>query len=335
MTSSRKLSHGVRTDISAAAGNQNSHSISYPTILDIGNKRSPLFRNTWVVIYSKQMISILILTLNEEQNLPACLNTVAWSDDIHVLDSYSSDRTVEIAETFGAKMWYRKFDSFSQQQNWALEHISFKHPWVFYFDADERVTEELANSMQTAVQTPGDNVAFRVQRRDFFLDTWLKHVQLTAYYDRLFRPEKMRYERLGHCVSKPNGPVSSVNGYLDHYPFSKGISEWIGKHNFYSDQEAQQIGANRSDADASQQFSSLLKDAVLSKSTHERRRSLKEIYYRMPARPLIKFLYMYVGKFGFLDGRAGLSYSLLIAFYEYWIVLKAGELRDRQIADRS
>ena len=282
------------------------------------------------MIYSKQMISILILTLNEEQNLPACLNTVAWSDDIHVLDSFSSDRTVEIAEEFGAKMWYRKFDSFSQQQNWALENITFKHPWVFYFDADERVTKELSDSMQAAVQAPGNNVAFRVQRRDFFLGTWLKHVQLTAYYDRLFRPERMRYERIGHCVSKPDGPVSSVNGYLDHYPFSKGIAEWIGKHNFYSDQEAQQIVANRSSADIDRGFAALLKGAVVSKSTHERRRILKEMYYRMPARPLIKFLYMYVGKLGFMDGRAGFSYSMMIAFYEYWIVLKAEELTDRQ-----
>ena len=283
------------------------------------------------MIYSKQMISILILTLNEEQNLPECLKTVAWSDDIHVLDSFSSDRTVEIAEQFGAKMWYRKFDSFSQQQNWALENISFKHPWVFYFDADERVTKELANSMQAAVQAPGGNVAFRVQRRDFFRNTWLKHVQLTAYYDRLFRREKMRYERLGHCVSKPDGPVGSVNGFLDHYPFSKGIGEWIGKHNFYSDQEAQQITANRSTVDARRRFSALLNGAILSKSTHERRRILKEMYYRMPARPLIKFLYMYVGKLGFMDGRAGFSYSMLIAFYEYWIMLKAEELNDRQI----
>jgi glycosyltransferase involved in cell wall biosynthesis len=287
------------------------------------------------VIYSKQMISILILTLNEEQNLPECLKTVAWSDDIHVLDSFSSDRTVEIAEKFGAKMWYRKFDSFSQQQNWALENIPFKHPWVFYFDADERVTRELADSMQAAVRAPGNNVAFRVQRRDFFLNTWLKHVQLTAYYDRLFRPEKMRYERLGHCVSKPDGPVGSVNGYLDHYPFSKGIAEWIGKHNFYSDQEAQQIVANRSTADLGRGFAALFKDAIVSKSTHERRRILKEMYYRMPARPLIKFLYMYVGKLGFMDGRAGFSYSMLIAFYEYWIVLKAEELTDRQSQDRA
>ena len=277
-----------------------------------------------------QMISILVLTLNEEQNLPACLETVAWSDDIHVLDSYSSDKTIEIAEKAGAKVWFRKFDSFSQHQNWALENIPFKHPWVFYFDADERVTPELAASMRAAVQSPGDNVAFRVQRRDFFLKTWLKHVQLTAYYDRLFRPEKMRYERLGHCVSKPDGNVGTVAGFLDHYPFSKGIAEWIGKHNFYSTQEAQQIVANRSaQNDAKRSVFALLGDAFSSKNRHEQRRILKEIYYRLPGRPMVKFLYMYIAKLGFLDGRAGFTYSMLLAFYEYWIVLKVKELEER------
>jgi glycosyltransferase involved in cell wall biosynthesis len=283
------------------------------------------------LIYSMQMISILVLTLNEEQNLPACLETVAWSDDIHVLDSYSSDKTIEIAEKAGVKVWFRKFDSFSQHQNWALENIPFKHPWVFYFDADERVTPELAASMRAVVQSPGDNVAFRVQRRDFFLKTWLKHVQLTAYYDRLFRPERMRYERLGHCVSKPDGNVGTVAGFLDHYPFSKGIAEWIGKHNFYSTQEAQQIVANRSaQNDAKRSVFALLGDAFSSKNRHQQRRLLKEIYYRLPGRPMVKFLYMYIAKLGFLDGRAGFTYSMLLAFYEYWIVLKVKELEEDQ-----
>jgi len=274
------------------------------------------------------MISILILTLNEENNLPACLKTCAWSDDIHVLDSYSTDHTVSIAESLGAKVWYRKFDSFAQHQNWALANIPFKHPWVFYFDADERITPELARSMQAAVLQPGDNVAFRIQRRDFFLGQWLRHVQMTPFYDRLFRPEKMRYERLGHCISRPDGPVGTVAGYLDHFPFSKGIAEWVAKHNFYSTQEAEQILRNRRDNDP--KFS--LRKALFGKEAHERRRNLKELYYRMPARPLVKFLVMYVGKHGFLDGRAGFAYSVLIAFYEYMIVLKLRETGTAQIS---
>jgi glycosyltransferase involved in cell wall biosynthesis len=267
------------------------------------------------------MISILILTLNEENNLPACLETCRWSDDVHVLDSYSTDKTVEIAKAYGAKVWFRKFDSFAQHQNWALENIPFKHPWVFYYDADERITPELAASMQTAVRNPGDAVAFRLQRRDFFLGTWLKHVQMTPFYDRLFRPEKMAYERLGHCISRPDGPVKTITGYLDHFPFSKGIGEWVSKHNFYSAQEAQQVTRNRTE-----NSSVSLRKALFEKDAHERRRNLKELYYRMPARPLLKFLVMYVGKRGFLDGNAGFVYSVLIAFYEYLIILKLREI---------
>lgn len=148
------------------------------------------------------MISILILTLNEENNLPACLESVRWSDDIHVLDSYSSDKTVEIAKSVGAHVWFRKFDSFAQHQNWALENIAFKNPWVFYLDADERVMPELADAMLKAVQNNGPYVAFKVQRRDFFMGTWLKHVQMTAYYDRLFQP--------GRCATSDSGTAYPI-----------------------------------------------------------------------------------------------------------------------------
>ena len=270
------------------------------------------------------MISILVLTLNEENNLPGCLDTVKWSDDIHVLDSYSSDRTIEISKQYGATVWFRKFDSFSQHQNWALENIPFKHPWVFYFDADERVTPKLAEAMQDAVKNPQGAVAFKVQRRDFFLDSWLKHVQMTAFYDRLFRPEKMRYERLGHCISKPDGTVGQVDGYLDHYPFSKGMSDWVNRHNFYSTQEAQQTIANRGKGDTP-----TLRSIISEKDPKERRKNLKELYYRLPARPLVKFLVMYILKRGFLDGRAGFTYSVLMGFYEMLIVLKTDELEEK------
>jgi glycosyltransferase involved in cell wall biosynthesis len=270
------------------------------------------------------MISILVLTLNEENNLPLCLDSVSWSDDIHVLDSYSSDRTVDIARSFGAQLWFREFDSFAQHQNWALSNITFKYPWVFYLDADERVTPALADAARRAVVDPRDTVAFRIRRRDFFLDTWLKHVQMTAYYDRLFRPEKMRYERLGHCISKSDGPISTIEGYLDHYPFSKGISDWIGRHNFYSTQEAQQIVINRE----SNQTGSL--KGMFSSERNERRRNLKDLFYKLPMRPLLKFVIMYFLKLGFLDGMAGFTYSVLISYYEFMIILKTRELLTKQ-----
>ena len=226
------------------------------------------------------MISILILTKNEEQDLPGCLGSVAWSDDLHVYDSYSTDRTLEIAKVVGAQVTQRPFDNWSSHQNWGLANISFRYPWVFYLDADERVTAELAASIQQAVQNPGDNIAFRVKRRDFWGRRWLKHAVASSYYMRLFRPEKMRYERLVNPVSIPDGPVGELAGYLDHYPFSKGVAHWLTKHNSYSSLEAQQIAQNRA---ANQQFS--LRQALLAKDCNQRRFHQKELFYRMPARP--------------------------------------------------
>jgi hypothetical protein len=144
---------------------------------------------------------------------------------------------------------------------------------------------------------------------------------MTPFYDRLFRPEKMHYERLGHCVSKPNGPVSTIDGYLDHYPFSKGLTDWVARHNLYSTQEAQQIIQNRR-AGKTIGLSAVFKE----KDARERRRILKEFYYRLPVRPLVKFFVMYVLKCGFMDGTAGLTYSSLMGFYELMIVLKTEEL---------
>jgi glycosyltransferase involved in cell wall biosynthesis len=267
------------------------------------------------------MISVLILTKNEEQDLPGCLESVRWCDDIRVFDSFSTDRTVEIALKTGANVVQRQFDDWSSHQNWGLANIPFRHPWVFYLDADERVTPELRANLFQAVRDPAQHVAFSLTRRDFWGKRWLRHVVASSSYIRLFLPEKMRYERLVNPVSIPDGPVGELNGYLDHYPFSKGMNHWLTKHNSYSSFEAKQIEQNR---ERNRQFSIL--QAFLAKDPLRRRFHQKELLYRLPARPLIKFLGLYLGKRGFLDGRAGFNYAMLQSFYEYMIVLKTQEL---------
>ncbi len=266
-------------------------------------------------------ISVLILTKNEQQDLPGCLQSVAWSDDIHVYDSMSADETVAIAKSFGATVTRRPFDNWAAHQNWGLKNIKFKYPWVFYIDADERMTPELIRAVQDAIVSPGKNVAFRVQRRDFFLGTWLKHVQTSPFYIRLFQPGKMLYERLVNPISIADGPVGQVTGYLDHFPFSKGIGHWIERHNGYSRFEAQQIIDNLEAGDG---FSWV--KAFTDPNFHQRRYHQKELFYRLPFRPLLKFLLLYTAKRGFLDGRAGFTYAILQSIYEYFIVLKVREL---------
>lgn len=275
-------------------------------------------------------ISVLILTKNEQNDLPGCLDAVSWSDDIHVYDSFSTDKTVEIARAKGAHITQREFDNWASHQNWGLANIKFKYPWVLYVDADERVTEELRESLLSAVAHSEDFVAFEVQRRDFFMNRWLKHVQASPFYLRLFRPEKMRYERLVNPVSIPDGPTKRISGYLDHYPFSKGIGHWINRHNSYSELEARQIVSNREN---NSKFSII--KTVKADTFHERRFHQKELFYRLPARPLVKFLLLYFGKRGILDGTPGLTYSLLQSIYEYFIVLKTNEFTLQRQSDQS
>jgi glycosyltransferase involved in cell wall biosynthesis len=275
------------------------------------------------------MISVLILTKNEERDLPGCLESVAWSDDVHVYDSYSTDATAAIAERAGARVWRRPGQAATalfggdeaEHKNWALRNIPFRHEWVLHMDADERVSGELAASLRAAVAEPRGCVAFRLRRRDFFLGRALMHVQASPYYLRLFRPAKVHYERMINPVCAPDGPVGEAAGFLDHYPFSKGMAHWLERHNGYSTLEARQILANRA---AGGRFS--LRRALFARDFHERRFHQKELFYRLPGRPLLKFLLLYVVKRGFLDGRAGFAYAALQAFYEYMIVLKTREL---------
>ena len=274
-------------------------------------------------------VSVLILTRNEEQDLPGCLASVAWCDDVHVYDSLSTDHTVQIARAAGAQIVQRAFDNWSAHQNWGLRHIAFRHPWVFYIDADERMTPQLVASVRAAVDAAGDHVAFRVRRRDHFLGTWLRHVQTSPYYLRLFRPERMRYERLVNPVSIADGPVGVIDGDLDHFPFSKGIGHWLERHNSYSSFEASQIVADRKEHKS---FS--LAKAFFARDFHLRRANQKELFYRLPARPLLKFLLLYFVKRGFLDGRAGFHYAMLQSIYEYMIVLKTRELEARASQQR-
>lgn len=267
------------------------------------------------------MISVLVLTKNEEQDLPACLESLSWSDDVIVLDSRSTDRTVEIARAAGARVVERTFDNWACHQNWALQNIEFRHSWVYYSDADERVTALQAEEMLRAVEEPMGHVAFRMPRRDYFMGRWLRYCIPSPFNIRLFRPEKMRYERLINPVPVPSGTVGELKNHFDHFPFSKGMTHWLAKHNAYSSLEAEQIVRDRvSGVRAS------LGDAIFCKDINERRRHQKNIFYRVPMRPWVKFVVFYFIRRGFLDGRAGFTYATLQSIYEYMIVLKTREL---------
>jgi glycosyltransferase involved in cell wall biosynthesis len=266
-------------------------------------------------------ISVVILTKNEEQDLPGCLQSVVWSDDVHVFDSYSNDRTLEIAREYGVKVTQRKFDGYATQRNASLKEVTFANPWVLILDADERIPEACAIEMKDAVSNAGEVVAFRIQRRDFLWSTWLKHAQISPYYLRLVRPDRVHYEREINEVLVPEGPVADLKEPFDHYPFSKGMTHWLDKHNVYSTMEAERCMEERG---GNLKFS--WKKALFSRDFSEKRFHQKGLFYRFPGRPLLKWLYMIVGRRAFLDGSAGITYATLQSIYEYFIVLKQKEM---------
>ncbi|WP_263382362.1 glycosyltransferase family 2 protein [Granulicella arctica] len=266
------------------------------------------------------MISILILAKNEQIDLPGCLDSVAWSDDIHVLDSFSTDATVAIAQAAGAQITQRVFDNYAAHRNAGLQ-LQFRHPWVLLLDADERPTPELSREMQQVVlsATP-ETSGFRFRRRDFLFGTWLKHAQISPFYIRLVRPERSRYTRAVNEVIEVEGQIAELSYPLDHFPFSKGIAHWVSKHNVYSTMEAELIHLQQGLRNPS------IKTALRDPDFNTRRLHQKALFYRLPGRPILKWLYMMVLRRAILDGYAGLTYATLQAFYEYLIVLKTREL---------
>jgi glycosyltransferase involved in cell wall biosynthesis len=268
-------------------------------------------------------VSILILTLNEEINLAECIDSCAWSDDIVVFDSMSKDRTLELAHDKGARVAQRQFDNYAAQRNAALTSVSYKHPWVLMVDADERVTPELAAEVAAAVTGASPAVAmFRMRRKDFFLGKWLKRSSgYPTWFGRLVRVGHIRVEREVNEEYIADGEIGYLNSHLHHYPFNNGIAYWFERHNRYSTMEAA--------AKLNARSQPVVFGALFSREPIDRRRALKQLLYRMPLRPLIVFLYLYVVRLGVLDGRAGFHFSRMRAWYEMLIDLKVIEAQRR------
>ena len=269
-------------------------------------------------------ISVLILTWNEEINLAECIESCRWSDDVVVFDSFSTDKTREIAVGAGARFIQRPFDNYAAQRNAALTEVGYKNPWVLMVDADERTPPDLVQEMLGAVADAGsDTVLFRMRRKDFFLGRWMRRSSgYPSWFGRLVRLGRVRVERAVNEEYLADGKVAHLRGHLVHHPFNKGIAYWYERHNRYSTMEAlAKIESIRTRPPFG---------AIFRRDPIERRRALKHIVYRLPLRPLIWFCYLYFVRLGFLDGRAGLAFSRMRASYEMIIDLKVLELERRR-----
>jgi glycosyltransferase involved in cell wall biosynthesis len=265
-------------------------------------------------------LSVLILTLNEEKNLERCLEAVRWSDDVVVFDSCSTDRTVEIARDWGARVVQRRFDHEPLHRAASLQ-AGFKHRWVFNPDADEVATPELTKEMHAAIENAAPDVAaFRMRRKEMFMGRWIRHSSLyPTWLVRLFRPEAIRFERNINLRYLVRGSEGNLQHHLLHYSFNKGLDEWIAKHNRYSRAEAYEALASLSNG-------KLDLGGLFSTDPVRRRRALKENSLAMPFRPAWRFLYMYLMRRGICDGVPGFHYCCLLSFYEYMISIKTREI---------
>ena len=267
------------------------------------------------------MFSILILTKNEEDNLPDCLDSVAWCDDVAVLDSLSTDRTQMIACQRGARVFERAFDDFGAQRNHALDHIGFKHPWVFHLDADERFNEELRTECERVIALD-ERSAYFVPNRIIFLGRWIRHSSQYPYPQvRLLKVGEVRFAKSGHGQREDQAKrgTGHIHVAYDHFNFSKGVDDWVAKHNRYSSEEAAELLRFR--------FVPLDWGAIGSGDAIRRKRFFKQVHARVPGRWLVKFAYLYFLRFGFLDGYSGFAYCVLQGFYDFLIVTKAKEVK--------
>jgi glycosyltransferase involved in cell wall biosynthesis len=285
---------------------------------------------------SKLPVSVLIPAKNEEENLPACLASVARADEVFVVDSQSEDRSIEICEQHGAQVVQFHFNGrWPKKKNWSLDNLPFKHDWVLIVDCDERITDELWDEIAEAIQKPGYS-GYYLNRRVFFLGKWIRFGGKYPDWNlRLFRHAHGRYENLHteeirntgdnevheHVVVE-SGEVGYLKNDMLHIDF-RDLYHWLQRHNRYSNWEARvyynilngmaedgTIGAN------------LFGDSV------QRKRFLKKIWVRLPFKPTLRFILFYFIRLGFLDGRAGYIYGRLLSQYEYQIGVKLFELQE-------
>ncbi len=281
----------------------------------------------WPPAGERPPVSVVILTFNEEINIAACIRSCAWCDDVHVLDSGSTDRTRQIAEEMGAKVHVNPFTSFGDQRNWAIDHIPCKHPWHFHLDADERFTPALVAEMRRRLGADGSlptESAYLCPNKMMLMGRWLKWSGgYPAYQMRLFRYGRCRFVDFGHGQREQcDDPIGTLDEPYYHYNFSKGLLEWFYKHNHYSTREAEEAMQVRSRGRPT--LGQLLGRSTVGEGM-TKRRAWKNLSYFLKGRPLWRFIYNYIARRGFLDGRAGLRYCAMISVYEYWTELKIRE----------
>lgn len=281
---------------------------------------------------AKVPISVIVPVLNEANNLPRCLASVQWADEVFVVDSGSSDDTPDVAASLGAHVVQFKYSApFPKKKNWALANLPFKHEWIFILDADEELLPEAEKEIDQAVRSASDQVAgYWINRRYMFMGKWLKHAYYPNWNLRLFKHKFGRYEKLTSedTASGDNevhehviidGATAHLKTEMNHYAFPS-VDVFMEKHNRYSNWEA--VVALEGRLGGTGNLSSL-GDAAL-------KRRLKSIFWKLPGRPVLRFAWVYLWQKGFLDGIEGFYFALLHGVYEILVLAKTYELKKKR-----
>src|SRR5262245_25139794 len=278
-------------------------------------------------------ISVLIPVKNEERNIAPCLESVAWAGEVWVVDSHSADATIAIAATMGAQVAQFEYaGGFPKKKNWALENLRFQYEWILLLDADERVTPELEREIREVFSREEKADGYYINRKLIFLNRWIKHCGWYPSWNlRLFKHRLGRYEKLEaenventgdvevHEHVLLDGRTAYLTQDLLHEDF-KSIYHFIERHNRYSNWDARVYHNLANGVDLSDSLG-----ASLSGSPLQRKRFIKRLWAQLPFRPLLRFLWMYVIKRGFLDGRPGLIFCTLMSMHEAVISAKIYE----------
>lgn len=273
---------------------------------------------------SDNRLSVLILTGTEEKNIAKCLASLApLGVRVHIVDSMSTDRTVEIAESLGARVKHRPWTTYADQLNWGLEHCGIDSEWIMRMDADEEVTPGLVGALKRFLEDPPRDVTgVYVRRRVYFMGRWIRH---GGYYPtwllRVFRNGRGRCEALAmdeHIVVDSGRTIRLHEDIIDKN--NKDLTFWTDKHNRYASREVQDILDKQPSPEETRGVR--VKASLVGQQDATRRWAKDRLYLRMPlfVRPFLYFCYRYFLRLGFLDGTQGLVFHFLQGFWYRFLV---------------
>ena len=274
------------------------------------------------MLTNKLPISIIIVTYNEEKNIEDCLKSVyEWADEIIVVDSYSTDNTLDIVKKYTANIVQHPFENYAAQRNWAQEKLSLRNEWVLHLDAAERATPELYEELRHLFSSSMHNAdGFLISRKSVFMGRWIRHgAHYPVYQLRLFKKDKGRCEdRLYDQHFYVEGNVHILESDIVDTITSDMVA-WKSRHKTWAVQEAIEVTRNGNHVRPGDRH-------VIAGNRRgnpvERRRALRETYYALPLfiRPVLYYLYRYIFKCGFLDGREGLTFHFFQGFWYRFLV---------------